>query len=82
MLQESTARPIRVPCGWAGCPDLGIRAVTTYSPIGRRVEVLCASHSARRAQLEPVVRDVAFTLADEPRFVLTDKGRAAIASAA
>ncbi len=64
-----------MPCGFGLCPLPATRTVETRSPIGRRLEWLCARHAARRAELEAV-------LDSQPiPFVLTAKGRAAVGAA-
>jgi hypothetical protein len=55
MHPESTASAFRSRCDFGLCPAPATRVVTTRSPIGCRIEVLCDSHAARCAQLAPIL---------------------------
>jgi hypothetical protein len=44
-------------CRFGLCKQAATRIVTTRSPIGSRVELLCAAHAHRRHELEDVLGD-------------------------
>ncbi len=65
-------------CYFGMCHNPATRVLTVEAPLGGRIEPLCDAHAARSRELYTVIAEDPIPHDHDPRYVLTELGRAAI----